>query len=230
MNIAIIPARGGSKRIHRKNIKLFKGRPVIAYSIESALKSEIFDIVLVSTDDEEMAEVARSLGAEVPFLRPSNLSNDHTATIPVIKHAIEYLQETGESFDFVCCIYATAPFILVNDLKIAYEKIQNSNVDYCFPVTTYPYPVQRSLHINESGMIKMKNPEYNNIRSQDLDECYHDVGQFYFGRTAAWLQNKPILSGKSLPLLIPRIRVQDIDTQEDWDMAELMYEVINNNT
>ncbi len=230
MNIAIIPARGGSKRIPRKNIKLFKGRPMIAYSIESALESGIFDRVLVSTDDEEIAEVASSLGADVPFLRPGNLSNDHTATVPVIKHAVEYLQEAGELFDFACCIYATAPFILVNDLKLAYEKIQHSNADYCLPVTTYSYPVQRSIYFSKSGMIEMKSPKYNSIRSQDLEQYYHDAGQFYFGRTEAWLLEKPILSGKSLPLLIPRMRVQDIDTQEDWNLAELMHEVINKNT
>lgn len=231
MNVAIIPARGGSKRIPRKNIKLFFDKPMISYSIEAAINSKLFDRIIVSTDDEEISGIALEYGAEVPFIRPADLSCDQTTTVPVVKHTIEALLHSGVSdIDYVCCIYAAAPFIMVNDLKLAYEKIQHSNADYCLPVTTYPYPVQRSLHLNESGLIKMKNPEYNYIRSQDLDTCYHDVGQFYFGRTAAWLQDKPILSGKSLPIIIPRMRVQDIDTQEDWDFSELMYEVINRNT
>ncbi len=226
MNVAIIPARGGSKRIPRKNIKLFKGKPMMAYSIEAAQKSECFDRILVSTDDAEMARVARSLGAEVPFIRPASLADDHTATVPVIKHTLEFLLKSGYQVEFSCCIYATAPFVQAGDLKLAFDKFKRSDGDYCLSVTGYPYPIQRSLRLNESGKIQMLYPENYLVRSQDLEEVYHDAGQFYFGRTQAWLQEKPILSEQSLPFIIPRSRVQDIDTLEDWVQAELMYEYL----
>ncbi len=226
MNIAIIPARGGSKRIPRKNIKFFNGKPMMAYSIEAAQKSEIFDRIIVSTDDEEIAAVAVSLGAEVPFLRPTHLADDYTATVPVIKHAIEYLSSSGVSLEFICCIYATAPFLQAADLREGLEKIKNSDCDYCLSVTSYPYPIQRSLRINDSKRIEMINPENYSLRSQDLEETYHDAGQFYFGRNKAWLQQNPILGNSSIPIVIPRYRVQDIDTEEDWKQAEMMYEIV----
>lgn len=227
MNVAIIPARGGSKRIPRKNIKLFKGKPMISYSIEAAIKSGCFDRVIVSTDDAEISKIAIELGAEAPFLRPANFSDDHTATVPVIKHAIEYLNASGSHVDLACCIYATAPFVKVEDLKHAFEKISNSNSHYCLSVTTFPYPIQRAIRIEPSGNIAMIQPENYDVRSQDLEEVYHDAGQFYFGTAQAWLEGKPILTNQSLPLIIPRCRVQDIDTQEDWHQAELMFEAIN---
>jgi len=227
MNICIIPARGGSKRIPRKNIKPFMGKPMMAYSIEAAIESECFDRVVVSTDDEEMAEVAISLGAEVPFIRPASLSGDHTATVPVIKHAIEFMIESGEEVKFACCIYATAPFIRAIDLQQALDRLKKTDSEYCFSVTSFPYPIQRGLRVNEGGTIEMLYPENYLVRSQDLEESYHDAGQFYFGRCQAWLSEKPILADGSIPHIIPRSRAQDIDTQEDWQQAEIMYEVLN---
>ncbi len=227
MIVAIIPARGGSKRIPRKNIKEFMGKPMIAYSIEAAIKSECFDRIVVSTDDEEIAEVAILNGAEVPFIRPDILSDDHTATVPVIKHALEFIIESGDDVEFACCIYATAPFIKSVDIKGALSKLKNSKSDYCLSVTSFPYPIQRSVKVNSSGLIEMLYPENYLVRSQDLEEAYHDAGQFYFGRTQSWLSQKPILSNGSIPLIIPRIRVQDIDTFEDWQQAEGMYEVLS---
>jgi len=228
VNVAIIPARGGSKRIPRKNIKLFKGRPMLAYSIEAAQRSECFDRIIVSTDDEEISQIATSLGAEVPFVRPSSLSDDHTATVPVIKHAIDFLNATGKSVDYACCIYATAPFIQPEDLRLAFEKLKNSDGAYCLTVTRFSYPIQRSLRVMDSGSIEMLYPDNYATRSQDLEESYHDAGQFYFGRSRAWLEQKPILANGSLPLVIPESRVQDIDTLEDWRQAEIMYQVMGN--
>ena len=225
MNVAIIPARGGSKRIPRKNIKFFKGKPMLAYSIEAAKKSGCFDRIIVSTDDNEIAEMAISLGAEVPFIRPANLADDHTATVPVIKHAIEKLVSDGSDIQYACCIYATAPFIEANDLKSAFDKIKASNSRYCLSVTTFAYPIQRSLRIKDSGFIEMIQPENYSVRSQDLEEAYHDAGQFYFGSYNAWIHELPILADQSLPVIIPRNRVQDIDTLEDWRQAELIYEL-----
>ncbi len=228
MNICIIPARGGSKRIPRKNIKPFMGKPMMAYSIEAAIESECFDRIIVSTDDEEMAQVAISLGADVPFIRPASLSGDHTATVPVIKHALEFIIESGDEVEIACCIYATAPFIKASDLKNGFEKLKQSKSEYCLSVTSFPYPIQRSLRVNEAGSIEMLYPENYLVRSQDLEEAYHDAGQFYYGRCQAWLSEKPILANGSIPLIIPRSRVQDIDTPEDWQQAEIMYEVLNN--
>ncbi|MEY8204732.1 MAG: pseudaminic acid cytidylyltransferase [Bermanella sp.] len=227
MNICIIPARGGSKRIPRKNIKPFMGRPMMAYSIEAAIESECFDRIIVSTDDEEMARVAVSLGAEVPFMRPAFLADDHTATVPVIKHAIESIMAAGEQVTFACCIYATAPFIRAADLKQAFLKLKQANSDYCLSVTDFTYPIQRSLRVTAAGSIEMLYPENYLTRSQDLEPTYHDAGQFYFGRCQAWLSQKPILAAGSLPFIIPRSRVQDIDTPEDWQQAEIMYQLLN---
>ncbi len=201
---------------------------MMAYSIEAAIQSECFDRVIVSTDDEEMAEMAISLGAEVPFMRPATLSDDHTATVPVIKHALEFMIELGVEVEFACCIYATAPFIRAADLMDGLAKLKKSKSEYCLSVTSFPYPIQRGLRVNESDTIEMLYPDNYLVRSQDLEETFHDAGQFYFGRTQAWLSQKPILANGSIPLIIPRIRVQDIDTQEDWQHAEMLYEVLNN--
>jgi pseudaminic acid cytidylyltransferase len=225
MRIAIIPARGGSKRIPRKNVKEFAGRPMIAYSIQAAQECGLFDKIIVSTDDEEIATIARSFGAEVPFMRPKELSDDHTATIPVIAHAIQTLQN-NYVIDNVCCIYATAPFIRSSDLIDAYNALLTHNKQYAFPVTTFPFPIQRGVKRDVEGNIEMFNPQHFATRSQDLEEAYHDVGQFYWGRAAAWLEGKPIFSDAATTIVLPRHLVQDIDTPEDWIRAELMYKVL----
>lgn len=230
MNVAIIPARGGSKRIPRKNIKDFCGKPMIAWSIEAALQSGCFERVIVSTDDDEIAEVALRLGAEVPFIRPEELSGDFVATIPVIKHAIQWLNANQIIPDWVCCIYATAPFISANALKNGLTLIQQQDSDYVFSVTSYAFPIQRAIKLQQNGAVQMFSPEYFSTRSQDLEEAYHDAGQFYWGARTAWLEEKPIFSSESYPVILPRHLVQDIDTQEDWIRAELMFKAIEKNS
>jgi N-acylneuraminate cytidylyltransferase len=226
MKLAIIPARGGSKRIPRKNIKPFCGKPMIAWSIEAALESGCFDRIIVSTDDEEIAEVARQYGAEVPFMRPLELSDDHTGTIPVIRHAIETINSQGRAVEQACCLYATAPFIQAEDLRRGLEILQGSGGDYAFSVTSYAFPIQRAIRLTPEGRVEMFNPEHFNTRSQDLEEAYHDAGQFYWGRADAWLQGKMIFSPASLPVMLPRHRVQDIDTPEDWVRAEWLFKAM----
>ena len=228
MNIAIIPARGGSKRIPRKNIKEFCGKPMIAWSIEAALKSGCFDQIIVSTDDIEIAQVARAYGADTPFVRPPELSNDHAGTIPVVAHAIEWLHSNGNLAEIICCIYATAPFVLETDLQRGLAAFKNSDADYAFSVTSFPFPIQRAVRITPQNRIQMFQPEHFNTRSQDLEEAWHDAGQFYWGKAKAWLSHKPVFTEDSLPIKLPRYRVQDIDTQEDWDRAEMMFGAIKN--
>ena len=223
MNVAIIPARGGSKRIPRKNIKEFCGKPMIAWSIEAALQSGCFDRIVVSTDDTEIAEVAQRFGAEVPFMRPGALSDDHTGTTAVIRHATEWFIEQGQQPEQVCCIYATAPFISPEDIQRGLEILTATGSDYAFSVTSYPFPIQRAIRLTPHGRVEMFNPEEFNSRSQDLEEAYHDAGQFYWGRASAWLSEKKIFSPEASPVLLPRYRVQDIDTMEDWQRAELMF-------
>lgn len=223
MRIAVIPARGGSKRIPRKNIKDFCGKPMIAWSIDAAIKSDCFDRIIVSTDDEEIAQVATGLGAEAPFVRPPNLADDHTATIPVIKHAIEWLQQHGEKPAQVCCIYPTAPFVTPKYLAMGLELLEQKACDYTFSVTSYVFPIQRALRIQDCGRVQMFQPELFDVRSQDLEESWHDAGQFYWGTTAAWLSGKSLFSGDSFPLILPRYLVQDIDTVEDWIRAEWLF-------
>jgi N-acylneuraminate cytidylyltransferase len=222
--VAVIPARGGSKRIPHKNIKVFAGKPIIAYSIEAALDSELFEKVVVSTDDEEIATVARSFGAEVPFFRPKALSDDHTGTNSVVKHCINWFRDNGEQFDYICCIYATAPFLRPSSLKEGVEKLTANEKSYAFSVTSYPFPIQRALRINSEGCVEALNPEHIFSRSQDLEDAYHDAGQFYWGRAAAFLKDEVVFSPNSVPVVLPRYLVQDIDTQEDWVRAELMYQ------
>lgn len=226
MRVAIIPARGGSKRIPRKNIKSFAGLPIIAYSIKAALESNLFDRIIVTTDDEEIADVARSFGAEIPFIRPKELSDDHTATIPVIAHAIQTLQKQSV-IHAVCCIYATAPFIRSQDIVTAYNALITQNKHYAFPVTTFPFPIFRSVKRDDAGNIEMFWPQHFATRSQDLEEAYHDVGQFYWGTPDAWLGGKPIFSEAATTIVLPRHLVQDIDTPEDWHRAELMHKVLS---
>lgn len=226
MKLAIIPARGGSKRIPRKNIKPFCGKPMIAWSIEAALQSACFDQIIVSTDDAEIAEVARQWGATVPFMRPAELSDDHTGTIPVIRHAIEWFNRQGQSVEQACCLYATAPFVSAEDLRCGLDILQGNDCDYAFSVTSYPFPIQRAIRVNGEGRVEMFSPEHFNTRSQDLEEAFHDAGQFYWGRAEAWLQGKMIFSPDSLPVLLPRHRVQDIDTPEDWVRAEWLFKAM----
>jgi len=226
MNICVIPARGGSKRIPRKNIKKFNGKPIIAYSIEAALKSNCFDQVIVSTDDDEIAEVAKKYGAQVPFLRPDELSNDYAGTIPVIKHAIEWMEDNKSSVENVCCLYATAPFIQSQTISKAFQQLQESNSDYCFSVTSFVFPIQRAIKIVKKNKVSMFYSDYFNTRSQDLEEAYHDAGQFYWGKAQAFKDELPIFSEAASPYILPRYLVQDIDTTEDWIRAEAMYRVL----
>lgn len=227
MKLAVIPARGGSKRISRKNIKSFCGKPMIAWSIEAALKSSCFDHVVVSTDDAEIAEVARQYGAQVPFTRPSILSDDHTGTIPVIRHAIEWFHEQGQASDDVCCIYATAPFVRSVDIRRGLDILTVSGRDYAFAATKYPFPIQRAVRITDQGEVAMFSPEHFKTRSQDLEEAYHDAGQFYWGRSTAWVSGKVIFGPHAALIQLPRYRVQDIDTAEDWQMAEYLFQAVN---
>ena len=226
MNIAVIPARGGSKRIPRKNIKLFCGKPMIAWSIEAALNSECFEQVIVSTDDEEIASIAQNYGADVPFVRPKNLADDHTGTNPVIAHAIEWLNSQGLNPNLICCIYATAPFICLSDIQAGLDLIEEKNCDYVFSVTSFAFPIQRALKFEDDGKLGMFYPSNFYTRSQDLEESFHDAGQFYWGKTKVWLEGKPVFLANSLPIRLPRYRVQDIDTLEDWQHAEKMMEVL----
>lgn len=226
MRLAVIPARGGSKRIPRKNIRPFGGKPMIAWSIEAALQSGCFDQVVVSTDDAEIADVARAHGAAVPFMRPAELSDDHTGTIPVIRHAIEWFQRQGTAPEKVCCIYATAPFVRVEDIRQGLDVLGSTGCDYAFSVTSYAFPIQRALRLTATGRVEMFHPEHFNTRSQDLEEAYHDAGQFYWGRSSAWQAGRPIFSPAAAPVILPRHRVQDIDTPEDWERAEWMFKAM----
>ncbi|KFF49700.1 NeuA [Gammaproteobacteria bacterium MFB021] len=223
MRLAVIPARGGSKRIPRKNIKAFCGKPMIAWSIQAALASRCFDRVIVSTDDEEIAAVARAWGAETPFMRPAALSDDHTGTVPVIAHAITEIQQAGVSLEAVCCLYATAPFVAADDLIAGLDCLEGEDVDYAFSVTSYAFPIQRALRMTPEGRVAMFEPQHLNTRSQDLEEAWHDAGQFYWGRPEAWLAGRPLFSARAVPVKLPRHRVQDIDTPEDWQRAEWLF-------
>ncbi|WP_202968805.1 pseudaminic acid cytidylyltransferase [Sulfurospirillum halorespirans] len=229
VNIAIIPARGGSKRIPRKNIKDFCGKPLIAYSIEAALQSGLFDKIIVSTDDEEIATVAKQYGAEVPFLRPRELSDDFTGTIPVIKHAIEATCKDQTLLKAVCCIYATAPFVQPYYIQEAYAKLKSTQSAYAFSATTYAFPIQRAIKLTHDH-VEMFDSKHFSTRSQDLEEAYHDAGQFYWGTPEAWMEEKIIFAPHSTAVLLPRHLVQDIDTGEDWVQAELMYKALHENT
>lgn len=230
MNLAIIPARGGSKRIPRKNIRTFAGRPIIAYSIEAAISSGLFQRIVVSTDDAEIARIAVDCGAEVPFVRPADLSNDYATTAAVIKHAIGWHEERGFDVGYACCIYATAPFIQSRYLHEGFEKLVASGKSFAFSVTSFPFPIQRALRIGADGCVRAANPEYANTRSQDLEDFYHDAGQFYWGTASAFMHDVTIFSSESVAVVLPRHLVQDIDTQEDWRRAELMHVAIDRRT
>lgn len=223
MRIAVIPARGGSKRIPRKNIKPFGGRPMISWSIAAARESELFDRIIVSTDDDEIASISRGEGADVPFMRPAELSDDNTGTIPVMAHAVAWLNARGEVADEVCCIYATAPFIEAADLCHGLDVLRTSGADFAFSVTSYAAPIQRALRLNCDGRVEMFDPNHFNSRSQDLEEAWHDAGQFYWGRREAWLSHRALFGTHAAAVVLSRHRVQDIDTQADWQRAELLY-------
>ncbi|MDD5170162.1 MAG: pseudaminic acid cytidylyltransferase [Syntrophales bacterium] len=226
MRLAVIPARGGSKRILHKNIKEFCGKPIIAWSIESALKSRCFDRIIVSTDDAEIADIARQWGAEVPFRRPDQLSDDYIGTAAVIRHAIEWFAEQDVLFEQVCCIYATAPFVTAEDIRWGLEMLISSGADSAISVTSFPYPIQRAVRITKDGFLEMLQPEHCSTRSQDLEEAYHDAGQFYWGISDACRKERITFPKKIIPVIVPRYRVQDIDTQEDWVCAELLFKVL----
>ncbi|HCK24544.1 MAG TPA: pseudaminic acid cytidylyltransferase [Bacteroides graminisolvens] len=224
-NLCIIPARGGSKRIPRKNIKPFMGKPIIAYSIEAALKSGLFDEVMVSTDDEEFAEVAKQFGAKVPFMRSAETANDFATTEDVLIEVLDNYKNLDQEFDNICCLYSTAPFVTSDRLKEAYEKMISDNVDAVFTVVAYSYPIQRCLHVVD-GKISMKWPEYQSARSQDLETIYHDAGQFYFGRVEQLRIEKDLWMKNSEPLILPETEVQDLDTMTDWELAEMKFNLL----
>lgn len=219
-NVAIIPARGGSKRIPRKNLLPFSGVPMIVRSIRTALDSGVFEQVVVSTDDAEIADIARAHGAQVPFMRPADLADDFTGTAAVIEHALEQLP----TFDYACCIYATAPLLQARYLRQGFELLeQHPHRSFAFSVCDFAFPVQRALTMDGEGALTALYPEFRNTRSQDLPEAYQDAGQFYWGRSAAWLRGDVLYSPASLPVILPRYLVQDIDTPEDWKRAEYLY-------
>lgn len=226
MNIAIIPAREGSKRIPRKNIKEFCGKPMIAYAITAAKKSGLFEHIVVSTDDEKIAEISRDWGAETPFIRPTELANDFTETVPVIAHGIEVCRNLGWKFDQVCCIYPGVPFIQIDDLIGALVQLTSSDTDYCFPVTEYPSAIHRALKLLGNGKMQPFYPEFELTRTQDSEPAYFDSGQFYWGKVEAWLTNTKIHSS-GLGYVIPNWRVVDIDTPDDWLRAELIFRAID---
>lgn len=224
MNVAIILARGGSKRIPKKNIKSFHGKPMISYAIKTTIASGCFDKVIVSTDDLEIAKVAESFGADVPFLRPSNISNDFATTAEVMVHACNWCESEGYQVRFYCCIYATAVFMIEEDLRAGKLLLESDDSsDYSFSATSFAFPIQRAIKRNEQGFIEMFTPEYFNSRSQDLEEAYHDAGQFYWGTSDAFKQAKAFFTSNSKVVLLPRIRAVDIDTREDWELAEILY-------
>lgn len=223
-NIAIIPARGGSKRIPRKNIKSFMGKPIIAYSIEAALQSGLFEEVMVSTDDDEIAGIARECGAKVPFMRSAETSNDYAGTADVILEVLEMYEMLGRKFDTVCCIYPTAPFVTLDRLTEAYSKL-TEGIDSVFTCVAYSYPVQRSLHIVDER-ISLVYPEYATSRSQDLEPFYHDAGQFYVTRTTAFNQEKTFWGQNTVGLILSELEVQDLDTLTDWTLAEMKYKLL----
>lgn len=223
-SVAIIPARGGSKRIPRKNLKPFAGLPIIAHSIRAALGSGLFEQVVVSTDDPEIAQVALEFGAQVPFLRPAQLADDHATTHAVVSHALRTLRDQGLMFSHACCLYATAPFVQQRYLHEGLALLrQHPERSFAFSVSGFGFPVQRALTLDAQGALEPLYPQFRETRSQDLAPAYQDAGQFYWGRTQAWLDNEVLYSERSLPVIIARHLVQDIDTEEDWLRAQYLY-------
>ena len=225
--VAIIPARGGSKRIPKKNIREFHGKPMIAWSIEAAKISGLFDRIIVSTDDSETAAIAEQHGAEVPFRRPNHLANDHATTAAVMSHAASWIADQPCKYEFLCCIYATAPLLDPADLKKGLEKLIQSHADFAYAISEFDYSPFRALQESDKGLLKLKYPELSATRSQDLPSLFHDAGQFYWGRIDSWQDNLEILSGNGIGVHIPRIRAQDIDTEEDWNLASAIFSTFN---
>ena len=220
MKIAVIPARGGSKRIPRKNIKIFNGKPMIAWAIQIAQKSKLFDEIFVSTDDYEIKKISEQYGAIVPFIRPPEISDDKTPTVPVISHAIKEIERLYQKVEYACCIYPCSPFIISSDLKKSFQMLVSSGENYVYPVVEYPHPIFRAMKKSKEGNMKFIYPEYELSRTQDLEQTYHDAGQFYWGRADAWRQLKKMHTD-GLGMVIPYYRVIDIDTEDDWKRAEL---------
>ena len=226
MNIAVIPARGGSKRIPRKNIKVFCGRPMIAWAIDAAKASDLFDHIIVSTDDDEIATVARNYGAETPFMRPDELADDLTPTVPVVAHAVKSCMDLGWAVDYACCIYPCAPLLQASDLIASLELLQERDADFVYPVTEYAHPIQRAMRRLPGGEMQFFDPQYELTRTQDLETAYHDAGQLYWGKSAAWLEHKKMhTDGLGMP--IPNWRVVDIDSVDDWARAERIFRSAN---
>ena len=227
MNVAIIPARGGSKRIPRKNVKSFCGKPMIAHSIENALASRAIDKVVVSTDDDEIAQIAQDYGADVPFVRPQDLSDDHTGTSPVIRHAIEILQEQNWNLEYCACIYATSPLLTSELIDRCYDMlVKRPHPDYVFTAARYSFPIQRALVLSQNGGVKPFDEHAITKRSQDLEPTYHDAGQLYWGHVDSWQDvTKHIFSENSKMVVMPDHLVQDIDTPDDWTRAELLFKL-----
>ncbi len=225
--IAIITARGGSKRIPKKNIKEFCGKPIIAYSIEAALKSNIFDEVMVSTDSEEIADIAGQYGASVPFMRSAKTSDDYATTSDVIMEVLEKYQEMGQTFDYICCIYPTAPFVTPDKLKEAMSIMEKNDVVEVMPVVQFSYPPQRCFVIGNDNYMKYKYEEYMQSRSQDLEKQYHDAGQFYVYDADKYVRLSGKISGGIMPIIVSELEVQDIDNEDDWKIAELKYKLMN---
>jgi pseudaminic acid cytidylyltransferase len=229
-NVALIPARAGSKRIPGKNIKPFAGQPIIAYSIKAAEASGLFSRIIVSTDSAEIAAVARSYGAQTPFMRPSGLADDFTPTADVVLHALNWLKANESLPEYFCCIYATAPFLQPQYLQTGLELLRDkADASTAFSVTSFAYPIFRALDLDENNRLKMIWPEHLETRSNDLPEAYHDAGQFYWGRSRQFLTEKSLLSKNAVPVILPRYLVQDIDTPEDWKTAEYMYNAMKIN-
>ncbi|MEO2127027.1 MAG: pseudaminic acid cytidylyltransferase [Christiangramia sp.] len=223
-NICIIPARGGSKRIPRKNIKEFLGKPILAYSIEAAIATGIFDRIIVSTDDLEISKIAEKYGAEVPFLRTEENSNDYATTMDVIKEVCGQLNQQEEVYDIICCLYPCAPFVKANKLVEAFDLMNSSGFESVLPIIAFSYPIQRALKVN-NGKVDFLNPKYLTARSQDLDKSYHDSGQFYFFKSAV-LQNGNLFTNNTGCIIIDEKEGQDIDTLDDWTLAEIKYEYL----
>jgi len=227
MTIAIIPARGGSKRIPEKNIKLFCGKPIIHYSINAALRSGLFEEVMVSTDSAEIAEIALKCGARIPFMRSKEASDDNATTSDVINEVLIEYEKNGLEFEYFFCLYPTAPFVTQKRIKEAMGVLIESNSDSIIPIVKFSYPPQRGVII-EHSLAKMKHPEYINSRSQDLEPIYHDCGQFYCGKVASFLKHKKLFMDATSPLILSELEVQDIDIEDDWKIAEIKYKYINN--
>jgi pseudaminic acid cytidylyltransferase len=227
VKIAVIPARGGSKRIPRKNIRIFCGKPIIAYSISAAHETGLFDHIVVSTDDEEIASVAREFGATTPFIRPKEIADDFTGTNAVVKHAVGWFAEQGHEVAHACCVYATAPLIQPRFIRQGHDALTGSDAAFAFSVTDYAFPIQRAVRLTADGRVDALYPEHRLTRSQDLEPAYHDAGQFYWGTARAFLDDVPLFSPRSIGVLLPRTLVQDIDTPEDWELAEFMYRAVN---